>query len=35
VAVGQRKRQDFGLGAFADENRAVLIEVRHSTIPCR
>ncbi len=35
VAVGERKRQNFGLGTLADEDRAVLIEVRHGTIPSR
>src|SRR6266446_10348396 len=35
MAVGKRKRQNFGLETLPDEDRAVFVEVRHGTIPSR
>jgi hypothetical protein len=35
MAVRERERQNFRLGTFANEDRAVLVEVRHGTIPSR
>jgi hypothetical protein len=35
VAVGKREGQLFGFGTPADEDLAVVIEVRHRTSPCR
>src|SRR5215467_14849802 len=33
MAVGKRKRKNFGLETLPDEDRAVFVEVRHGTIP--
>src|SRR5215831_5327817 len=35
MAVGKRKRKNFGLETLPDEDRAVFVEVRHGTIPFR
>jgi hypothetical protein len=35
MAVCERERQNFRFGTFADEDRAVPVEVRHGTIPSR